>query len=262
MAETKGKRGNRVYLTWTNEMDSALLAVLVEHHNNGDHAQNGWKPHVYNAAIKNVFDKCDVVITKDNISARCKTFDKHYEVISKILSQSGFGWDWDNNKLQIDSEEVWAKYVEANKAAACYKTKVVNNWDAISTIYSKDHANGEGAKTGAESAAEPIAEGNEPSPDLPQKRQRTGDAILCMLGDMKTSFHDAMKSTEPLPLPHVTPPAEILAALEMIPDLARSDLLRSYGKLILSERLFQALMELPMGFRKEWLLLLNEKNGS
>jgi len=69
-----------------------------------------------------------------------------------------------------------------------------------------------------------------------------------MLGDMKTSFRDALKSTEPLPLPQVTPPVEILAALEQIPDLARCDLLWAYGKLILNERLFQALMELSMDF--------------
>uniref|UniRef100_A0A8I6Z2X3 Uncharacterized protein n=1 Tax=Hordeum vulgare subsp. vulgare TaxID=112509 RepID=A0A8I6Z2X3_HORVV len=74
---------------------------------------------------------------------------------------------------------------------------------------------------------------------------------------MKDSFHDAMKSLEPLPTPQVTPPAEILATLEMIPDFARADILRSYGKLILRERLYQALLELPMDFRKEWLLMLN-----
>jgi hypothetical protein len=74
---------------------------------------------------------------------------------------------------------------------------------------------------------------------------------------MKTSFNDALKTTEPLPLPQVTSPAGILAALDMIPDLSQSDKLRAYGKLILSERLFQALMELPMAFRKEWLLMLN-----
>jgi poly(3-hydroxyalkanoate) synthetase len=56
MATTKGNK--RVYLTWTDGMDATLLAVLVEHHNNGDHAQNGWKAHVYNAAIKNVCEKC------------------------------------------------------------------------------------------------------------------------------------------------------------------------------------------------------------
>jgi len=48
----------------------------------------------------------------------------------------------------------------------------------------------------------------------------------------------------------------------MLPDLDRCDMLKSYGKLILNERLFQALMELPMDMRKEWLLMLNEKNSN
>ena len=112
MTEPKTKKGHRTYLTWTEEMDSALLDILVEHHNNGDHAQNGWKPHVYSVAIRNVRDKCNVDITKESITSRCKTFDKHYEVISKILAQSGFGWDWENHMLSIDSDDVWSKYVE------------------------------------------------------------------------------------------------------------------------------------------------------
>jgi hypothetical protein len=59
-----------------------------------------------------VKETCGVDITKDNITARIKTFDKHYEVISKMLAQSGFGWDWDNNKVMVDSDEVWSRYVE------------------------------------------------------------------------------------------------------------------------------------------------------
>ena len=112
LAEPKGKKLARTYLTWTNEMDTTLLAVLVEHHNLGDRAQNGWKPHVYNACIRHVKDTCSVEITKDNITARIKTFDKHYEVISKMLAQSGFGWDWENNKMSVESDEVWSRYVE------------------------------------------------------------------------------------------------------------------------------------------------------
>jgi hypothetical protein len=38
---------------------------------------------VYNVSIDNVRDKCNVDITKENISSRCKTFDKHSEIISK-----------------------------------------------------------------------------------------------------------------------------------------------------------------------------------
>ena len=88
------------------------------------------------------------------------------------------------------------------------------------------------------------------------KRQRTGDAILCMLGDMKKDLVDAFKTTEPIPLPKVTTPAEILDALGLIPDLAEQDMLRCYGKLVLNDRLFQALKELPITMRKTWLLML------
>ena len=84
----------------------------------------------------------------------------------------------------------------------------MKNWDAISTIYSKNHANGQGAQTGAESAQVLPEQVDDASPDLPQKKQRTGEAILSILGDMKTSFNDSLKSTEPLPMPSVTSPAE------------------------------------------------------
>uniref|UniRef100_A0A3B6AV81 Uncharacterized protein n=1 Tax=Triticum aestivum TaxID=4565 RepID=A0A3B6AV81_WHEAT len=73
---------------------------------------------------------------------------------------------------------------------------------------------------------------------------------MCMVVEMRTNFKDALKTTEPLPLPKVTTPSEILAALELIPKLAEADMLCSYGKLILNERLFEALMELPMHMRK------------
>ncbi|KAF7094367.1 hypothetical protein CFC21_098956 [Triticum aestivum] len=141
------KDKNRVNLTWTPEMDTTLLAVLVEHHNNGDHAQNGWKPHVYNACIKHGKDTCDVDITKENIIGRIKTFDKRYEIITKMLAQSGFGWDWVKNMVSVDSDEVWSRYVEPNKDARAYRNKVVHNWESINTIYSKDHATGASART-------------------------------------------------------------------------------------------------------------------
>ncbi|KAK1607668.1 hypothetical protein QYE76_031341 [Lolium multiflorum] len=94
MEEVPGKKFSRNYTQWTQEMDSALLDVFVEHHNNGDRAQNGWKSHVYRAAIKAVREKCGVDVTKEKIVSRLKFFDKHYEIVSKILSQSEFGWDW------------------------------------------------------------------------------------------------------------------------------------------------------------------------
>ncbi|VAH64681.1 unnamed protein product [Triticum turgidum subsp. durum] len=156
-------------------MDTTLLVALVEHHNNVDHAQNGWKAHVYNACIKHVKDTCDVDITKENITGRIKTFDKQYEIITKMLAQSGFGWDWVKNMVSVHSDEVWSRYVEANKDTHAYRKKVVLNWESINTIYSKDHATGVGARTGAACVQEPQETPVvEESPEVPQKRERTG----------------------------------------------------------------------------------------
>jgi hypothetical protein len=105
---------SRAYVPWTDDMDKVLLDTLVEYYKKGDRCQNCWKPHVYIAAVKNVCEKCGVTITKDNISSHSKTFDKHYIVISGLLSCRGFGWDWDKNKLSIDSDSVWEEYIEVN----------------------------------------------------------------------------------------------------------------------------------------------------
>ena len=131
------------------------------------------------------------------------------------------------------------------------------NWHAIQPIYSKDHATGAGARTGGECARTPVveaAEVDEETPEPPPKRQRTGDAIMCMMGRMQCSFEDALKST--VTAPKVTPPAEILDALKKIEGLEAPDVLTAYGKLIVNERLFEALMALPIDMRKPWLLSL------
>ena len=153
--------------------------------------------------------------------------------------------------------------MQANEKAAIYKNKVIHNWNEICTIYSKDHATGQGARTGAETETEtqtvrPTQETIDISPECvgPSKRARMGEAIMCMLGDLKTSWSEAMKSTEAVHALQVTPPSAILAALDDIPDLSRSDKLKAYAKLTLSERLFHSLMQLPMDCRKEWLLML------
>jgi hypothetical protein len=107
----KEKKTSRGYVPWIDEMGKVLLDTLVEYYKKGDRCQNGWKPHAYIAAVKNVHEKCGVTITKDNISSRSKTFDKHYIILSGLLSNSGFGWDWDKNKLSIDSDSVWKEYI-------------------------------------------------------------------------------------------------------------------------------------------------------
>uniref|UniRef100_A0A8I6WF63 Myb/SANT-like domain-containing protein n=1 Tax=Hordeum vulgare subsp. vulgare TaxID=112509 RepID=A0A8I6WF63_HORVV len=128
-------------------MDEAMLNLFVDHYNRGDLDQNGWKPHVYNAIVNNVRAKCNVDITKENVISRCKTIDRQYVNVSKMLSTSGFGWDWIHNKLMVDSEDVWRNYVKQNKDAPCYTHKVIKFWDSINLVFSKDHATGSRART-------------------------------------------------------------------------------------------------------------------
>lgn len=284
MSVSNGKKKYRGYLTWTDDMDQALLDVLVEHHNNGDHTANGWKAHVYSAAVRNVREKCNVDITKDHVMSRCKTFDKHCNVLGRILAHDGFEWDQDRNKLVIHNEDAWIRYIEKNKAAACYQHKVIKNWDAISLIFSRDHAAtsedvSAGAENGQEVAMKVAEDVRDPTPSSPStsgpsiqyrpetpmliqsnkqgrvKRFRTKDALFCMSGDIKNSFHISMKSNETQEEPKSACPKEIFAALQAIPNLARDDLLRAYCILTNSDRKFECLMALPMDMRKDWLLM-------
>jgi hypothetical protein len=75
------------------------------------------------------------------------------------------------------------------------------------------------------------------------------------MGEMRTSFDEALKATEPLPMPKVSPPIEIYDALKKL-NFEDSDLLKAYGKLIINERLFEALKALPEEIKKPWLLSL------
>ena len=138
----------------------------------------------------------------------------------------------------------------------------MKNWQAISTIYSKDHATGAGAKTGGEcaqpqsSSVAQVGDDDEETPERPMKRPRAANAILSMVGELRCTFDEALKTTCALPPPKVTPPSEILAKLKEIPDLEGDDLLRAYGKLTANERTFESLMALPQDLRKPWLLTL------
>jgi hypothetical protein len=54
----------------------------------------------------------------------------------------------------------------------------------------------------------------------------------------------------------VTPPSAILDTLKKVPNLEDFDMLKVYEKLIVNERLFEALMTVPKKFRNPYLLSL------
>ncbi|KAM0910336.1 hypothetical protein ACQ4PT_014229 [Festuca glaucescens] len=259
------KKG-RSYLKWTDAMDKAMLDVFVEYFNKGDRAQNGWKPHVYTAAVKKVMEKCQVELTKENIISRSKTFDKHYVIVNNMLSQSGFGWDDDKNMVSVE-DDVWNNYAKANKDAASYRYKVIKYWDMISTLYNRDRATGEGARTANESTTEMAEEianttatnkdansSTKDDEDRPKKRYRSDDSIATMLGDKLDNFTAVFKADAPEPPPKPASPGEIWALLGGIPDLEDDQLLVIYDLLVADDRKFKFLLALPERMKKKWVL--------
>ncbi|TVU38587.1 hypothetical protein EJB05_11968, partial [Eragrostis curvula] len=242
MSVRKGMK-YRGYLPWTDDMDQALLDVFVEHYHKGDRTPTG------------------------------------------ILAHDGFEWDHDKDRLLIRDRNAWSRYIEKNRAAAGYQHKVVKNWDAISLIFSREHAaTSEDVSTGAENGQEMASKGaedvhevsNSPSTSAPsssnqghggpqeltqpkeigsRKRFRTDEALFCMSGEIKNSFQISVSSDELPKEPHNTPPKEIFAALQEIPNLARDDLLKAYCILTTNDRKFESLLALPMDMRKDWLLM-------
>ncbi|KAM0871514.1 hypothetical protein ACQ4PT_039322 [Festuca glaucescens] len=155
------------------------------------------------------------------------------------------------------------------KGATCSNTKTVKNKDAVNL--SKDHAIRDCARCGGQSSQEAAAEvayenGGEGSPNLPStqlgpegnhkaKRPRTDNAVLSLLGEIKSTFQASFKPAEPVQVPKATSPREILEALKQIPDLTSADFLTAYSSLIRDDRQFESLMVLPAGMRKDWLLM-------
>nr|XP_034579186.1 uncharacterized protein LOC117842782 [Setaria viridis] len=256
----KGKKSGsgRGYISWNDDMDKALLDTFVEYYNKGDRCQNGWKSHVYTAAIKNVREKYNMDITKDNIMSRNKTFDKHYTIINGMLESSGFGWDWNKNKISVDSDSVWEAYVTKNKEATGYRHKTVLYWDSISLVFGKDHATGEAAaaKTAAKSLKDMSKEylsNKEPTSSATSgslKRQQSGDSCTSMMAEKMDKFAEALKEEAPKgPTSKV-----ILNTLNEVEGLDEDTLLDLFDILTGDACKYESLLALPVGMRKRWLL--------
>jgi hypothetical protein len=68
-----------------------------------------------------------VEITKDNIMSRNKTFDKHHTIINGMLETSGFSWDWNKNKISVDSDSVWEAYVAVSFSFFCFSVVTLSS---------------------------------------------------------------------------------------------------------------------------------------
>ncbi|KAK8950767.1 hypothetical protein KSP39_PZI004264 [Platanthera zijinensis] len=257
-----GKEKEKSYIHWTAEMDYALSAALLVQQNLGHKGANGWKGPAFTAAIKALWDECEVHISKEKITARLRTWSKHYQDISAMLDTSGFGWDWDRHVVMVDSEQVWSDYIKAHPFMRHYKDKVIVNWGDLATLRGTDRATGGNATTGVEACNETSVEVEEiPDDDdlaasQPKKKKVKKPSSIDMIAMVVT--HIANNIDGP-PARERTMVERMYAALAAMPDLSEANLIKAIDMLCTSELKCEIFLVMPELVRRSWLRVQLDK---
>ncbi|KAK7290248.1 hypothetical protein RIF29_04525 [Crotalaria pallida] len=243
----------------------------------GNQVPNGWEAPAYTAAITDIKEKCNIVITKDNILSRLKTWDKHCSIIANMVGTSGIGWDNISNMVKVD-DQVWDEYVKAHPEASSYRYKVIENWDDLATICGHDHATGEGVETSVEGMKNIEQEENtndinenifeetifetpklarlDKQSNMSRKRRRSSDPLLTIASDiagtLKMAYNAETTSTK-------ASVEEIFIELSKVSDLEEMELLQSLDILSGDSRKYETFKILPAALKKSWILLQIKK---
>ncbi|KAK8957046.1 hypothetical protein KSP39_PZI000670 [Platanthera zijinensis] len=253
---------------WTSEMDITLSNALLEQHSLGHKTPNGWKSVAFTAAMTALKDICGIETSKEKVMARLKTWNKYYIEVSAMLATSGFGWDWQRNMVQVDSEEVWANYVKAHPSVKHYKDKVIVNWSDLAVLCGTDRATGSHAATATEMAKEIDAESMAEKTTNTQEETRTGgegssrrrrkrpvgaDAVAVAIEKLADSVDKAAggKSASNVD--------EIYVALAQMTDLDRGDFLKAMDILCHDNVKRDIFMRLPDDMKGVWLRMQFER---
>ncbi|KAG6410366.1 hypothetical protein SASPL_128424 [Salvia splendens] len=120
------------YCSWTSEMDKVLGACFIEQMNEGKKLDGkfAWKSTSWTAAINALMVNLNIKVDKNNIQARLKNWEKHYEILHPVLMSCNSGtpitWDYTMGRIVVHDEN-------ANAKRAQYRRRiVVENWDDIS----------------------------------------------------------------------------------------------------------------------------------
>ena len=100
------------YITWTIEMDKVLGACFIEQMNQGNKLDGKFarKSTSWTAAIHALMVNLNIKVDKNNIQARLKTWEKHYDILHPLLvscnSGSPITWDYTAGRLMVHDENV------------------------------------------------------------------------------------------------------------------------------------------------------------
>ncbi|KAM7470044.1 hypothetical protein LguiA_008227 [Lonicera macranthoides] len=285
----EGSSKGKGYLTWTPQMDKILSSCFVDQMNQGNRLDGkfAWKAVSWTAAINALREGLNIYVTKGNIQSRLKTWEKHHEIISNMLSTSGFSWNYDKGRVEVE-ERVWNAYVQVHTKAVPYRRKIViDNWDDICAIFAQDRANGEGAQTAFETDIEMAT--NEVSNNLEEtfgtndrglederaleddatntsggqrkssssslsrgkkRKERGSETMYNVLGRMADSLDRFLNSEPSKPTTQA-----VLDEVSKVTGLDETQVLKSVDLLMHDQRKFDTFSGLPAELKKPWILM-------
>ena len=104
---------NEECLSWTYQMDEALVDAFLHQQNSGNRVNGTFTPKAYDNIMKELKERLGMQIEKDKIKNRWKTmksnFAKCFDVIQ--YGMSGFGWN-PVTKMWSAEPEVWQRLIE------------------------------------------------------------------------------------------------------------------------------------------------------
>ncbi|KAL7222024.1 hypothetical protein ACSBR1_023861 [Camellia fascicularis] len=146
----KSEDSKREKLSWTNQMDDALIDALYHQHVEGNRANGTFTTSAYDKIVKELCEIYNLDLDKAKVKNRLKTIKEHFaECYDLFKHTSGFAWS-PVTRMFTAEPEVWEALIEVKPHAEKWKCTPIGNYEKLVEIYGKDRATGVGAETAKE----------------------------------------------------------------------------------------------------------------
>ena len=107
-------------VSWTDEMNEALLINFNRYLYEGLQADTGWKPTVWPdiVSILEVLNKSAGRLDQEKVNSKLMEWEKKYDTYRWLRDQSGFGWD-SEQRLITAPDNVWNDVCRVSQVHQC-----------------------------------------------------------------------------------------------------------------------------------------------
>ncbi|CAK7330715.1 unnamed protein product [Dovyalis caffra] len=132
------------YMAWTSEMDRCLAKTLADQIKSGNH-----KTVAYGAAFTAINEKFGLVLGREHVRNRLKTWKKQFGILKEMLNHKGFVWD-EEQKMIVADDSVWNEYSKVHPDARYFRARFIENYDELCVVIGNDQLIGGSSDNGAE----------------------------------------------------------------------------------------------------------------